>query len=299
MKTPHSSNKQHEIPTILSKYYNISLYSVEAITQHYLYASHPLELNDVYDCCSQWLSYKNVSNDTIQNLTAYANIPNHRETETNQKLRNAIFEEFVYKLTFCKMGIISLTNEHTNMLMWAYYTQNKGFCVRFNTRLLQTISEHEYFHTPFPIEYIDTIEPQEFDALYPYNNVYAMASKKFKVWSHEQEWRIIAESNFEKSIPNQNIEGINDSRLFYYNPAAIHEIILGFNFFDVHSEVLKRENGITYLHITDELKISLLDYIIQHAITVTLMHGYKDAYSLAPVALTLHKTKERFYECIL
>src|SRR5690606_22336459 len=41
----HNKNK----PEYICKYYSISKYSVEALLNGYLYASHPFELNDIFD----------------------------------------------------------------------------------------------------------------------------------------------------------------------------------------------------------------------------------------------------------
>lgn len=48
-KFEFSTNPEFKKPKSLFKYYSMSDYNVEAITQNYLFASHPFDLNDILD----------------------------------------------------------------------------------------------------------------------------------------------------------------------------------------------------------------------------------------------------------
>ena len=63
------TGKIKRIPKYLFKFYNLSALSVDAITNKYLFSSHPIQINDKYDCSSDLIDYSKLAKDIfIKNL---------------------------------------------------------------------------------------------------------------------------------------------------------------------------------------------------------------------------------------
>lgn len=80
---------------------------------------------------------------------------NNSSQKAKEKLndQNHIAKNFREKI-YRKIGIVSLTSDDDNLLMWSYYTNHKGFCIEFD------YSKFDFkFHGPFPINYIKSLSP--------------------------------------------------------------------------------------------------------------------------------------------
>ena len=67
------NSKKNYVPESLYKYYSVSnlafKFSVDAFLRHYLFASHPLNLNDKYDCSEDLIDYSKLnSNFFVQKM---------------------------------------------------------------------------------------------------------------------------------------------------------------------------------------------------------------------------------------
>ena len=144
----------YEAPETLSKFYALTDHSLEALLDGYVYATHPAEFNDLFDCNEKLIEY-----DDDQMITAFLNPALPREEikqllrEKRAELHNDIqlmFRDIIYR----KWGVCSMTSNGNNLLMWSYYTKNEGFLIEFDYKTFPF-----KFHGPFPVNYQNKIIP--------------------------------------------------------------------------------------------------------------------------------------------
>lgn len=237
-------------PDFLYKFYSVSQYSIEALTESYLYASHPIELNDILDS-SPLLVYTSRPID----LKYYKHFYGESIFETEDELIK-YWEEDVdkkqcqgylnhaYNMAFNLMGIISLTAKENNTLMWPHYTQEKGFQIKFKSQnIIKSITEKLKEDDGelvgfFPINYVNQLKPIDVSPFRSFHIPFAYASNvKSSEWKYEEEWRIIAcKANmgipYSKAGLNIIPDHVTDkkNRQIRYDFTDIEEICFGFNF---------------------------------------------------------------------
>ncbi len=269
----HPSTKI-EYPRELMKYYRINENSIEAITQNYFYASHPLELNDPFDCFQNLLDYNNVSLDTYNRF--YRNNPQNTASkikmlyEENNEFLKENFKVAYHDYLFNKLGVISLTSNQYDMLMWAHYSNHSGFLAVYDIEQLK-----KQFHGPFPINYVESAE--QFDLnVNPHLAVLYMTNIKSKCWSYEKEWRLIAETPHNFRLPHRPDLTEFIDRKVTYPEIALKEVVLGFDFCNNRNSKGTIKDGYTVLDFTGlkdaNLRVELLEYIIKYNIPVSSIH---------------------------
>lgn len=119
---------------------------------------------------------------------------------------------------FNKVGILSLCEENTNLVMWSHYSDNhKGYCIEYNLdsniiNKLNFENDDEIFL--MDVEYKDT--PIDFLSL-PSNFQFYLR-RKSKLWEYEHELRYISSKKGLHKIPSDAIKSI-------YLGASINEIV--------------------------------------------------------------------------
>jgi hypothetical protein len=119
-----------------------------------------------------------------------------------------------------RLGILSLTEDPANILMWAHYAANhSGFVLEFN-------DEHEWFHQRKSssddlrnlrqVSYVCSTEPRFLTELEGADVLYA----KSEDWHYEREWRIVRPLT-EASVVS------GDIHLFEFPPEVLTGIIFG------------------------------------------------------------------------
>ncbi len=246
-------------PKNLFKFYPMNKNSVDALTKGFLYASHPIELNDILDSSSfllytskklGWGKYENLL------LSKYKNIEDlmefYKEDSNREDLCRGFITEFWEKTTNL-FGIISMTVEEKNALMWPHYTQEKGFQLKFNTEELEKsiknenkFKNNEEYLGLYPVNYTKKLDPIDIHNFKEYHIPFSYATNiKLKKWEYEKEWRfLISKPNmgvpFSKSGLNVHEDYIiqKENRYVRYNSELIEEITVGFNFFNAcHFEI--------------------------------------------------------------
>lgn len=241
----------HEIqsPEFLYKFYSLSKYNIDALIRSYLYASHPIELNDILDS-SPFLIYtsKPISFEKYKHF--YKDIFKTEDElktfwENDVKLSQCKnFLKHAYNMAFNLLGIISLTAKENNTLMWPHYTQEKGIQIKFKTvDLISSIktkleNEEGEFFGFHPVNYVKILKPIDVAPFSAFHVPFAYASNvKSLEWQYESEWRILASKKnmgipYSKSglntFPDHN--GIENNRQIKYDINAIEEICVGLNF---------------------------------------------------------------------
>ncbi|MCX8526255.1 DUF2971 domain-containing protein [Chryseobacterium formosus] len=119
---------------------------------------------------------------------------------------------------FNKVGILSVCEENTNLVMWSHYSDNhKGYCIEYNfdsniINKLNFENDDEVFL--MDVEYKDT--PIDFLSL-PSNFQFYLR-RKSKLWEYENELRYISSKKGLHKIPSDAIKAI-------YLGASINEIV--------------------------------------------------------------------------
>lgn len=242
------------IPQTLFKYYALSDNNIDAVTNFYLYASHPYQLNDPLDCSDKLLDFSSCSIDDLKSLYSvlyqqFLNI--YGEINALKAVASSHFTT----LFFRKIGIISLCNNGINPILWANYAKGNGFCVEFNHQKLS------FAHCgPFPMHYVDSLSPVIVN-----NNVGDAAliqtNVKLSCWSKEQEYRILAISpegldfaTYETGNVKSKTFNFGDehNRKLRYPACAIKTIILAEKF-------INDSDTRIYQVSTDEYEIVLIN----------------------------------------
>ncbi len=189
-------------PKMLYKYYSFSEHNINALKDNCLYASHSYLLNDSCDSSDRIFDFKDI---------APAFYRGFHKTILGEKYIDAeIFEDYKkdklegfrgFRETFVsslsnRFGNISFTENRRNSLMWSHYSQEKGFCIEFETDLLidyeQVNSDiKEIFFRP--MQYVEKIKllnisTENFQGItVPF--LY-LTTVKDKQWEYEREYRL-------------------------------------------------------------------------------------------------------------
>jgi|GEM_PF-4169074 len=277
--------KEYPIPETLSKIYALNDFSLDALLNSYVYATHPSEFNDLYDCHEQLIIY---DDDQMISTFLQPALPQPeierllREKKSEiQKEIQPIFRDIMYR----KIGVFSMTSDPNNILMWSYYSKHEGFLIEFNYK------EFPFkFYGAFPVNYQEEIHPiniSECDGS-PGIPILYQTNIKHKGWEHESEWRLLIDAENDVMFspePRQLAKMGGRERKFSYPPTLIKSVALGNRFF--HADELTPTS--TYildinLKINIEKKSLLLDFISHNNIQTYI--AIKDN-NLA----TLHFTK--------
>lgn len=268
-------DREIEKPKTFYKYYGLTNNSIDAITNTYIYATHPYQLNDIIDCSELFFEF-----DDIQYIRATLNAHPYFAGQTDEELltpKNKKYAQHAFTADLYKyLGILSLTNDPHNDLMWAYYTNNCGICVEYD------VSQFEFkHHGPFPINYQQKIYSIPTSTIKdPHLAILMQSNVKKSIWAHEEEWRLLVEAD---KHDNLRIFGIPEykqleghDRKFQYPISAIKSIILGMSFFYFNErlssieEIFKLQQCKFKLKDDPlkELKQTLLDFICYHQIRI-------------------------------
>lgn len=105
---PHN---ERPVPDSLYKFYSLSSYNLDALKKNYLYASHPHEINDKFDCFKNLIDYDSAPDDLIKfYLQIY-----HSKEEINEKF------------TELKKGFRDFFSNFIVFWIWSYIIHNQSF----------------------------------------------------------------------------------------------------------------------------------------------------------------------------
>ena len=220
--------EKHPYPDEFFKYYSLSPNSVSAVTQNYLYASHPAQLNDPFDCDKSLIDIddKLTQDYLLEKIRDYI-VKNKWTAEDIHSFAN----EYYYPFEYRRIGIVSLTTKPENELMWAHYATSKGFCVSFNIKNLPF--KH---YGVFPINYVPDIQTIKTSDVGIKIATAIQCTIKSANWKYEDEWRLIVSNppgddfeSFGTYASDFNAIGYHDRKMSYPLD-AINYVILGFCF---------------------------------------------------------------------
>jgi len=239
-----------KVPRFLYKYYSMSYYSVDALLNNYLYASHPFLLNDKYDCSPDLIDLSNCTLEELITISepfrASFSIDEISDLY-NSPVRDVIVRDIAHAETnrlFLKFGIISLTESPCDILMWAYYAQNRGFVVKLDIEKFK-----EKLFGPFPINYSESLEKIDYSMHNAAEALFYQSNVKDIRWKQESEWRYL---KYMKNGLHDPIRGGGEAKVrsHHYDQSALMEIILGYDLF--HPRMIKRHRDFDIFNITNK-----------------------------------------------
>lgn len=293
------------IPKSLYKYYRVNncsyKNSVDAFTKHYLFASHPENLNDKYDCSSDLIDYSQLTiQDFITSLGKLINMSEEKVRQLYSSSKNLLeitLADLTHTVMFMKFGVISLTEVSDSILMWAYYSENSGFVLKFKTDLLPKNS----FFGPFPINYMENYE--KIDCTQYENPLCVLYQSNVKniMWKPENEWRYLVYNSDGSYHPKFSPDN-SHTRKCDYNPKAVEEVILGYDFFSINEiDFNNRTPEYDIINLPDKStpqnwKIKFLDYLIQENIPCSQIRRNRYNIELGSAAIKIEKTVDNKYK---
>ncbi len=302
-------------PEKLIKYYSLTDYNIDAFKRNYLFFSHPLDLNDPFDSCRYMIDLRFLSKGYFITLISrymhffmpsrklsIAEIINYVEHGFNNETSKMDFFQthnpFYWNIIFSKVAVLSLSEIEDSMLLWSYYTNHKGFAVKFiNLNFETTISG------PYPMNYSN-----KYEIIYPrkveieIEKLIYLLTIKSEEWKHENEWRFILRKD-NLAIPEYDEYDIKISNnKVTYDPKQIEYIVLGFKFFKGNiTPIYISDNSRIYTFNnkshSDKLKIDLLNLIIENKIVVRQIEAKEDnSFTLVSFPIKIEmKEKNRTY----
>lgn len=257
----------YPIPETLSKFYAMNDFSIDALLNGYVYASHPSEFNDLYDCHEQLIEYDD--DGMIYNFLHRTVPPDELGQlflEKKPELRRDVqklFRDIMYR----KFGVFSMTSDPNNIMMWSYYTKHEGFLLEFDYKAFPFT-----FYGAFPINYQEEIQPIKISecAGSPGIPVLYQTNIKHKGWEHESEWRLLISA--EKDVmsspePRQFASMGGKERKFQYPITVIKSIALGNRFLNPSEKTATNQYILDIdLKYNIEKKSLLLDFISHNQI---------------------------------
>jgi hypothetical protein len=292
-------------PQYLFKYFALSEYSIDSLLRSYLYASHPLQLNDPYDCNKRIFDLNSTSLAIFKNFlgvleSADKNISIEDMFYHQRPDLNDLFLEGFWQLMYSKCGIVSMSDKPTNIQMWAYYSKLDGFQISFDTQRIP-----DNFKGPLKIRYSSVLNKIPIEDNFFLPVLYQMTNKENN-WDHESEWRYIVVGPSEMEVPFsifKNQQKSPHDRKFPYSISALKEITLGCYFLQP-DEFRKIEKNHSLFDLTKSetlntpLRIKLFDFLASHPeIETKLIFWEKHIrYELIKVPFILEKKHDKLFE---
>lgn len=218
-----------------------------------LYFSSPIKFNDPFDCrivptfeiCNKTEFYNKVFEHNKESYPKLSNAELRKMTGKNFAKNYAIiknpklFSKRVNEMMDTLIGVFTLTEDNTNILMWSHYSDShKGFCVEYDPQRL-----FEVCYNYIKIGDLIVAKKVKYSSIYPQINPYKLdhnyddymdcLTVKSDVWNYEKEWRLIYSRH-----PNEAISFPDD---------IVKAIYFGVNCSD--------ENINTVLTLTKERKV--------------------------------------------
>ncbi|MGH1516586.1 DUF2971 domain-containing protein [Chryseobacterium sp. JK1] len=269
-------NDNIEIPQTLYKYYVLSHFAVESLENSTVHFGHSYRMNDLMDGNFLLWDFDGFLDTYMHEMQ----LPMQQKENYRHYLLNEISKDFLQYI-----GYFCLCETHKNDLLWTHYTNEKGYCIEFDTQLLlNSFKAHQSYF--FPINYgelkrIDfekhIIKTQtngkriSVDANIPL--FYTLANKE-GFWNYEKEWRlIIRDKNFSPVSRPENIISAEKSkkekedlksRNLQVSRESINKIILSTLFFNNerfdHFETINNE-VVQLTFLEDKFKKDLIKFL--------------------------------------
>jgi hypothetical protein len=270
-----------DTPQVLYKNFSLSQTSLNSLKTNRLWGSHPFQFNDPFDFHENLVEID--SPELVRKF--FENIGVNYEEERKKFSSDEDITEYVKRhftqMIYRKLGVISMSSNPNNLLMWSYYGNNQGFQVgyfweKFNFKYLG----------PYPVNYVEEVtrlSVKEYDI--PLTTLY-QSNVKFKGWEHEKEWRFLIDKGGDmKSYGLCELEGLDGmDRLVEFPVECVKNVSLGNRFFrnceikvmdkNLSLEMKPRFDDEGKMWDIDELRIELMEHLSERGIQVNICQYY-------------------------
>lgn len=269
-----SLNKDIEIPELTYKYYYFNSNSLNSIKNETIHFGHSFTMNDLMDGNFLLWDFEDFLLDYMKERNLDMNFKEFYHKNLIRKLSRDFLKHIGY---FC------LCENFHNDLLWTHYTNERGFCVEYNTKeLLENFKSLQMYFVPINYDELKQINFKKNSLKTIKNNkvnieaniplFYSLVNKE-KFWSYEKEWRIIVRDEKFDSVSHPlefNIEQILEfeydaikNRNLKINDNCINRIILSTYFFDNNRFDMSQKNGnqIIYKFKNNDGKANLKEFI--------------------------------------
>jgi hypothetical protein len=279
-------------PKTLAKYYPLTQNSLNAFINDSFYLAQPDNFNDLFDFSPLAIDFSAYEFVDFENLFHV----NKRKIELEKynlnanKYKNDIKDDF-YRSWVQMNGILCLTKNVDNDLMWAHYTNNEGFLLEFDLAKLPI-----NYLGPFPINYVKERCKVKFNRNIDVNlGLFIEALIKKKIWDYEDEYRLFfypedINKYFQVNgiYSNESFEASKIERYISYSNDAISKIVLGFNFL---GKDITKVNDYQYIidlkHENSPIKYCILSKVIRENINTELLFQDFNDYSLKTIPVKI------------
>lgn len=291
------TSEDTEVPNELYHYYDCNFFGVDAIVKSYIYANHPYHFNDPYDCARGLISYDNCTLEDVLELNDDffdKNLIEKLYRSKEQKDRKELIKHLNYLLfnvIYLKVGIFCMSGRVDNNTLWSYYSNHKGFAVKFNIQKIQ-----QSFWGPFPVNYTDDFEPIDYLKFKRASFIFQSNIKSIN-WKPENEFRLLFFGPDTMRIPYFDTPNSHD-RKFKIDINAVSEIVLGFNFFDINEYDTTRstpDKGFVAIKSNKKNKRKLFRYLMENNIPVSMIRQKEDDFDYKPIPLRIkNETRSKY-----
>ena len=280
-------NIKKERPSSFFKYYALSKNSVDALTYMYVYATHPNQFNDSFDCNEKLIAF-----DTWEDVEHLLDpsITNNPKEYFNRLEDALLFCREAYRvILYKKLGLVSLTTCFDNYQMWALYAENNGFCLEFD------VDKFPFRHFgPFPMNYAEKIPaPVSISKFGGEISMLIQSNVKNKWWQYEDEWRLYIPNptglemksfGSEYLMKNNNV-GDEHDRKFRYPIDALKSVVLGTKFFEklMPNMISTSEIDVVFSPDKESLEYKVLDYLARITEKIPLTIKWANLYDNTPL----------------
>ncbi len=295
-------DKVTSTPKTLSKYYALNKNNVHAFINRQFYVSQPENLNDLFDFHLNLIDFSKhkfshieiLFQDGKEKREAFNAFKNNK-TEYLEKLRNTL-----YGIWISSLGILCMTEDKYNDLMWGHYTNNIGFLLEFNHN---NFNKHNFLG-PYPINYLPIIEPIDFSTLDKNLGFFIVSLIKKSIWKYENEFRYFCMPNIKKKFKvsgrfsNSQFNFDLQERLISYPDKALNKIILAFNFYngDITETLGKYEYILNFKGDNALLKSSIFNKIITDNLSVEICVQIIKDFKLDSVPIKIEHVNGTIYK---
>lgn len=293
-------NKNITRPDTFYKYYALSPNSMDALTNLYVYATHPNQFNDCFDCYEGLLNFERTDEVLLKSL--YGSLFDAFVEQYGGRRALREHTPSIYKVLFYShAGLVSLSPRKDNPVLWAYYANNEGFCVEWDVAqfLFRT-------YGPFPIHYVDELRPVDVYNLQEASLI--QTNVKTTAWQKEEEWRLIVSNppgwDFNifdnRGIEQKQYSGADTHcRKMRYPISAVRSVTLGMRFL-LHRDVAcygvaPGEQEVVLQNEEDVLRERVLDFLAGMPFTFKQYVITADGNQYKFVKINIFKLEKRRY----
>jgi hypothetical protein len=212
----------------LFKYFPVDLYKVDKLARHQIQLTPPKYFNDPWDFL---VRREPITDDEVRaqfekfesELGGSVDFDEFKTSVTRAEFVEREGPEMQDSLSTI-LGVVSLTGDPYNRLMWAYYADShRGFVAEFAHGPKKEAQRVEAVMSPFGIAIKVAYEPNLQKFKTDFSNSIEVYFTKHRKWIHEEEWRVV--ELLAKAVPEQK-----NGKKFYllgFKPAYLVRIILG------------------------------------------------------------------------